>query len=51
MVGDSYGLVTIDIPNERAGTIRFEARDHQNRLYTIDGFPRATTWTLEQLSY
>jgi alkaline phosphatase D len=51
MVGDSYGLVTIDIPNERAGSIRFEARDHQNRLYTIDGFPRATSWTLEQLTY
>lgn len=51
MRGDSYGLVTVDIPEEGRGTIRFEARDSQNQLYVIDGVPRATTWTLDQLSY
>jgi alkaline phosphatase D len=51
MVGDSYGLVTIDLPNEGTGSVRFEARDARNQVYVIDGAARATTWTLEQLGY
>lgn len=51
MRGNSYGLVTVDIPAEGAGTIRFEARDEENRLVEIDGETRATTWPLDELHY
>lgn len=51
MGGNSYGLVTVDIPEEGAGTIRFEARDEQNDVVKIDSEERATTWTLRQLEY
>lgn len=51
MRGNSYGLVTVDIPASGEGTIRFEARDEGNRLVEFDGEPLATTWRLEQLSY
>lgn len=51
MRGNSYGLLTIDLPREGEGTIGFEARDEHNRTVTIDGLTRATTWTLDQLGY
>jgi alkaline phosphatase D len=51
MRGNSYGLVTVHIPAKGTGTIRFEARDEENRLVVIDGAERATTWRLEQLNY
>lgn len=51
MRGNSYGLVTVDIPREGVATIRFEARDEANRLVELDGEKRATTWRLEELNY
>lgn len=51
MRGNSYGLVTVDIPAEGGGTIRFEARDEENRLVEIDGETRATNWRLDELNY
>lgn len=51
MRGNSYGLVTVEIPKEGAGTVRFEARDESNQLVVIDDEPRTTTWELEQLNY
>lgn len=51
MRGNSYGLVTVEIPAEGEGTIRFEARDEENRVAEVEGEERATSWKLEELSY
>lgn len=51
MNGNSYGLVTVEISAEGEGTIRFEARDEENRLVKIEGQERATTWNLDRLNY
>ncbi len=51
MRGNSYGLVTIDLPREGEGSIRFEARDEHNQVPVVGGVPCATTWQLDQLSY
>jgi alkaline phosphatase D len=51
MRGNSYGLVTVEIPAEGEGSVRFEARDEENRAVEIGGELRATSWKLERLSY
>jgi alkaline phosphatase D len=51
MRGNSFGLVTVDIPANGEATIRFEARDEQNQVAEIDGEQRATTWALSRLNY
>lgn len=51
MRGNTFGLVTIDIPEEGSGTVRFEARDDDNNVPVIDDLPRATTWELDELNY
>lgn len=51
MWGDSYGLVTIDIPEEGEGTIRFEARDDENAVPEVAGEKPVTIWELQQLQY
>ncbi len=51
MGGNSFGLVTVEIPEEGTGTIRFEARDEENNVPVIDEVMRATTWQLDQLNY
>lgn len=50
MRGNSYGLVTINLPKEAEGTIRFEARDENNQVPVIEGQPRATLWKASQLN-
>ena len=51
MYGNSYGLVTIDIPEKGAGTIRFEARTEDNKTASIDNQPRESTWKIADLVY
>lgn len=51
MRGNNYGLVTVEIPEEGEGTIRFETRDEENQVPVIDDVPRSTTWELDQLNY
>lgn len=51
MFGNNFGLITVDIPEEGKGVVRFETRDETNTVPVIYGEPRATTWTLDQLNY
>jgi hypothetical protein len=51
MFGNNFGLITVDIPEEGKGTVRFETRDETNAVPVLYGEPRATTWTLDQLDY
>jgi alkaline phosphatase D len=51
MRGNSYGLVTIELPQEGKGSIRFEARDEHNQTPVVGGVTCATTWTIDRLSY
>jgi alkaline phosphatase D len=51
MSGNSYGLVTVDIPREGEGTVRFEARDAGNRAPVIAGRECVSTWNLADLQY
>lgn len=49
--GDSYGLVTVDIPEVGKGTIRFEARDASNYVPIINAYRTVTTTELQKLNY
>jgi alkaline phosphatase D len=51
MRGNSYGLVTINIPKPGAGTVRFEARDEKNQLPIVDKQAAVTQWDLKRLMY
>ncbi len=51
MVGDSYGLVTISIPEPGTGTITVECRDESNQVPVIEGQLRRTTLDLGALLY
>ncbi len=51
MRGNSYGLVTIEIGRDGEGTVRFEARDVNNRVPIVGGQRCATTWALRDLVY
>lgn len=51
MVGNSYGLVTISIPQPGTGTITVECRDESNQVAVIDGQPRRTTVDLAAMLY
>lgn len=51
MRGNSYGLVTVEIPEEGGGMISFEARDESNQIPVIGGVPRTAQWQLDQLNY
>lgn len=51
MRGNSFGLVTVDIPKAGEGTIRFEARDEQNRVPILGGYRCVTTTELRELNY
>ena len=51
MNGNSYGLVTISIPEPGTGTITVECRDEGNQVPVIEGQPRRTTWDLGALLY
>ncbi|MDH3639463.1 MAG: alkaline phosphatase family protein [Gammaproteobacteria bacterium] len=49
--GNTYGLVTIDIPSAGAGQITFEARNDGNQLIVIDDTEMKTTVPLDDLYY
>ncbi|MGK0187933.1 MAG: phosphodiesterase/alkaline phosphatase D-like protein [Verrucomicrobiales bacterium] len=51
MVGNSYGLITVDVPEPGAGTVTFETRDESNSVPILYDEPRSTTWSLNQLNY
>jgi len=51
MLGNNFGLITVDITGPGQGTVRFETRDESNAVPTIYGQACATTWTLDQLNY
>ena len=51
MLGNNFGLITVDISAPGQGTVRFETRDENNAVPTIYGQACATTWTLDQLNY
>lgn len=51
MRGNSYGLVTIDIPEEGSGTIRMEARDEENLVPILNAARCVTTVNLREISY
>jgi hypothetical protein len=51
MRGNSYGLLTVSIPEPNEGTITFEARHANNQTHHVGGAPCRTTWTLPQLNY
>lgn len=49
--GNSYGLVTINVNDDRRGTITFEARGEQNEPLEFGGQKGKTVWPLEKLIY
>jgi hypothetical protein len=51
MRGNNFGLLTIDVTGEKAGSVTFETRDESNANPVVLGTPCRTTWTLDQLNY
>ncbi len=51
MNGNSYGLVTVEIPEKGKGTIRFEARDETNHGPILNAHRCVTTTDLRALNY
>lgn len=51
MLGNNFGLLTVDLTAPGEGSIRFETRDEQNRPCVAGDTICATTWTLERLNY
>ena len=47
--GNSYGLVTVDVGADGAGTVTFECRDERNRVPVVDGVERRTVVPLRDL--
>ena len=48
--GDSFGLVTIDIPKKGEGSITCEVRDRNNAVPVVAGITCKTTWSLKDLN-
>jgi phosphodiesterase/alkaline phosphatase D-like protein len=48
--GDSYGLITIDIPVDGDARITCEVRDQNNTVPIVTGIPCRTTWSLKELN-
>ena len=51
MRGNSYGLVTVDIPELGRGTVRFEVRTEANTVPVIGNDRCASAWQLGDLQY
>ena len=51
MRGNNFGLVTVDIPAEGQGFVRFETRDEDNHICIVKGHPCRTTWLLADLQH
>ena len=51
MRGNNFGLLTIDIPAERQGTILFETRDEKNQPCIVNGKPCRTVWPFQDLLF
>ncbi|MDP6794825.1 MAG: alkaline phosphatase D family protein [Verrucomicrobiota bacterium] len=49
--GNSYGLVTVDIPEPGRGTVRFEVRTEANTVPVIGNDRCASAWQLGDLQY
>ncbi len=48
--GDSYGLVTVDIPEKGAGRITCEVRNKNNTVPIVGGIACKTKWLLKDLN-
>ena len=51
MRGNSYGLVTVDIPEPGRGTVRFEVRTEANTVPVVEETRCASTWQISDLQY
>jgi len=51
MRGNSYGLVTVDIPEPGRGTVRFEVRTEANTVPVVEDTRCASTWQISDLQY
>jgi len=51
MRGNSYGLMTVEIPHKGEGTITFEARDESNKVPVVGGNECIQTWHISRLNY
>lgn len=49
--GNSYGLVTVDIPEPGRGTVRFEVRTEANTVPVVDNTRCSSAWQLSDLLY
>ena len=49
MLGDSFGLVTVEVGADGEGSITFECRTADNEVPVLDGMPRRSTYPLSAL--
>ena len=51
MIGNNFGLVTVDLQGPSTGTITFETRNESNQICVVEGALCRTTWSLADLQY
>jgi len=49
--GNSYGLVTVDIPEPGRGTVRFEVRTEANTVPVVENTRCSSAWQVSDLQY
>jgi len=49
--GNSYGLVTVDIPEPGKGTVRLEVRTEANTVPVVENTRCSSAWELSDLRY
>ncbi|HJN89271.1 MAG TPA: hypothetical protein QGG93_02975, partial [Verrucomicrobiota bacterium] len=49
--GNSFGMVTVDIPEPGRGVVRFEVRTETNTVPVVENIRCSSAWQLSDLQY